>query len=160
MQGEGQEFESPRLHQPAPGSSQRRNRSCARPHSPITEDSGWTPGRPNLPRRCCRRLRGRSSSRLRVSPTVVLLIRDLHKELTDQRTAGNRRSGNGPVARLGGQHLDNWNCCSAVNRSSISPSQDKDTIPIDPVRDWPPGQMLEGVKLQRARGGCLGAKSR
>ena len=32
--------------------------------------------------------------------------------------------------------------------------------PIDPVRDWPPGQMLEGVKLQRARGGCLGAKSR
>ena len=71
-----------------------------------------------------------------------------------------RQSGNGPVARLGGQHLDNWNCCSAVNRSSISPSQDKDTIPIDPVRDWPPGQMLEGVKLQRARGGCLGAKSR
>jgi hypothetical protein len=36
----------------------------------------------------------------------------------------------------------------------------KDTIPIDPIRDWPPGQMLEGVKLQRARGGCLGAKSR
>ena len=36
----------------------------------------------------------------------------------------------------------------------------KDTIPIDPVRAWPPGQMLEGVKLQRARGGCLGAKSR
>ena len=36
----------------------------------------------------------------------------------------------------------------------------KDLIPIDPVRDWPPGQMLEGVKLQRARGGCLGAKSR
>ena len=36
----------------------------------------------------------------------------------------------------------------------------KDTIPIDPVRDWPPGQVLEGVKLQRARGGCLGAKSR
>src|SRR4249920_2468294 len=34
---------------------------------------------------------------------------------------------------------------------------DPDPIPFS---DWPPGQRLEGVKLQRARGGCLGAKSR
>jgi hypothetical protein len=32
--------------------------------------------------------------------------------------------------------------------------------PIDPVPHWPPGQMLAEVKLHRARGGCLGAKSR
>jgi hypothetical protein len=36
----------------------------------------------------------------------------------------------------------------------------KEISRFDPVRSWPPGQMLEGVKLQRARGGCLGAKSR
>src|SRR3954470_4674382 len=43
-------------------------------------------------------------------------------ELTDQRTAGSsaRQRTDRPPR---GQHLDNWNCCSAVNRSSISPSQ-------------------------------------
>ena len=30
----------------------------------------------------------------------------------------------------------------------------------DPVPHWPLGQMLAEVKLHRARGGCLGAKSR
>ena len=135
-----------------------RIRSCARPHSPITEDSGWTPGRPNLQGAVSRRLRGRSSSRLRMSPSVDLLIRDL--QAWSSPTSGPLDRRPRPVARRAGSTLTTGMSCSAVNRSSISPSQDKDTIPMDPVRDWPPGQMLEGVKLQRARGGCLGAKSR
>ena len=84
------------------------------------------------------------------------------EELTDQRIAGRSGTGlagSGDVARVIGPHLYNW-IRSAVNRIFDFAELVKDTIPIDPVRAWPPGQMLEGVKLQRARGGCLGAKSR
>ena len=158
MQGEGQEFESPRLHHLLVNQRSGGSDPAQGSTSPITEDSGWTPGRPK-PQGAVLRTAPRQVLEPSLCPPLVPLIRDLRPELTDQRTAGSparQRTGRPPR----GQHLDNWNCCSAVNRSSISPSQDKDTIPIDPVRDWPPGQMLEGVKLQRARGGCLGAKSR
>ena len=71
-----------------------------------------TPGGPRddrTPKALCRRLRGRSSSRLRVSPTVAPLIRDLRPELTDQRTAGTAGSATNRTPASSGQHLDNWN---------------------------------------------------
>jgi hypothetical protein len=58
------------------------------------------------------------------------------------------------------RHLNNWILLFGSKSIFDFAELIKDTIPIDPIRDWPPGQMLEGVKLQRARGGCLGAKSR
>ena len=123
MQGEGQEFESPRLHQlqavgnHSGGSDPARGRT-----NPITEDTGWTPGRPRPRVLFQGRLRGRSSSRLRVSTTIVHLIADLRSGAhrpADRWKPDRQRTGD---ARLGGQHLENWKSCSAVNRSSISPS--------------------------------------
>jgi hypothetical protein len=99
-----------------------------------------------------------------VSATTEPLIRDLPRwELTDQRIAGrtgsgaSRPRGRSPSNRAAPLQLD-----MLFGSKSIFDFAEliKDTIPIDPVRTWPPGQMLEGVKLQRARGGCLGAKSR
>jgi hypothetical protein len=123
LQGEGQEFESPRLHQLRAVGNQSGGSDPARGRTnPITEDTGWTPGRPRPTGAVPGRLRGRSSSRLRVSTAIVHLIADLRTELIDQRTAGDR-TGNGPGCPPRGQHLENWKSCSAVNRSSISPSQ-------------------------------------
>jgi hypothetical protein len=97
-----------------------------------------------------------------VSLDIEPLIRDLQRRSSPTSGSLDNRAGQtgfGDVARAIGPHLNNW-ICSAVNRIFDFAELVKDTIPIDPVRAWPPGQMLEGVKLQRARGGCLGAKSR
>ncbi len=64
-----------------------------------------------------------------------------------------------PGARSGGSahyQLDMW-----FGRSIFDFAEsDQGSSRSDPTRAWPPGQVLEGVKLNRARGGCLGAKSR
>jgi hypothetical protein len=62
---------------------------------------------------------------------------------------------------LVGPHLTNWICEIGRKRSHLifDFAVLSRNIPI-PERRWPPGQRLEGVKLHRARGGCLGAKSR
>jgi hypothetical protein len=82
-------------------------------------------------------------------------------ELTDQRIAGHPAKAAGPVARAIGPHLNNWICLfgskSIFDFAELIQGYDPDRSHL---RTWPPGQMLEGVKLQRARGGCLGAKSR
>jgi hypothetical protein len=94
-----------------------------------------------------------------VSSPIDLLIRDLRSELTDQRTAGRsvRQRTDCPLRRAAPLQLEElFGSKSIFDFAELV----KDTIPIDPDRDWPPGQMLGGVKLQRARGGCLGAKSR
>jgi hypothetical protein len=109
LQGEGQEFESPRLHQ------QLRNGIDSGGSDPArgsTHRELKTPGGPRddrAPKALCRRLRGRSSSRLRVSPSVVPLIRDLRGS---SPTSGPleppaRQRNRTPASR--GQHLDNWN---------------------------------------------------
>jgi hypothetical protein len=80
-----------------------------------------------------RRLRGRSSSRLRVSTAIDLLIRDLLAELTDQRTAGSpdRRRTGCPPRRAAPLQLD-----MLFGSKSIFDFAElvKDTIPIDPAR--------------------------
>ena len=159
MQGGGQEFESPRLHHLL--GTRAEVLTCARPH---TTAELKRPGGPRDDRTAGavqRRLRGWSSSRLRVSATIEPLIRDLPRS---SPTSGsleirNRRKparGRSPSNRAAPLQLDMFGSKSIFDFAELV----KDTIPIDPVRTWPPGQMLEGVKLQRARGGCLGAKSR
>ena len=97
-----------------------------------------------------------------MSATIEPLIRDLHRELTDQRIAGQPAGGNVDRGRSPSDRAAPLQLDMLFGSKSIFDFAEliKDTIPIDPVRAWPPGQMLEGVKLQRARGGCLGAKSR
>jgi hypothetical protein len=140
LQGEGQEFESPRLHHlrpPRSGGSDPAQGCIAQ----IVEYSGWTPGRPTTKALFHGRLRGKVLRAVFVCPSQIApLIRDLPTELTDQRIAGSparQRDGRPPRA---GSTLTTGYVCSAVNRSSISPSQFKDTIPIDPV--LAPGRLV------------------
>lgn len=116
MQGEGQEFESPRLHhlglvRTLPGSVD--------PLFRVLPMGGHRP-----------------ADRWRASSNRVLEV------LTD------RTLPTGYVNRLEREVF-----CLRFRRVV------KETIPI-PNSRWPLGQRLEGVKLHRARGGCLGAKSR
>jgi hypothetical protein len=122
LQGGGQEFESPRLHQlrepisggsdPAPGQ-----------HSSITEDSGLTPGTTETTKALfIRRLRGKVlEPSSRVHHRRSLDPWPPRPEFTDQRTAGSP-PGNGRSSPRRAAPLQ-LECCSAVNRSSISPSQ-------------------------------------
>jgi hypothetical protein len=94
-----------------------------------------------------------------VSTAIDLLIRELQ---ASSPTSGplDHRAGNGsdcPLRQAAPLQLEElFGSKSIFDFAELV----KDTIPIDPASDWPPGQMLGGVKLQRARGGCLGAKSR
>ena len=85
MQGEGQEFESPRLHH-LPGV--RRNRTD--------------------------RVHPRNDPNHRDKTRNELLIRDLpvRAEVTDQRIAGRRSGASRPVrgSRKSEPHLNNWIC--------------------------------------------------
>ena len=71
-------------------------------------------------------------------------------ELTDQRIAGKPAARPGPSPERSGRTLTTGYVCSAVNRSSISPSQFKDTIPIDPV--LAPGHLVRCWKGSSYKG--------
>ena len=110
MQGEGQEFESPRLHHPPPTPTRR-----SRDHPRTTKTSG-----PHV--------RAIIEPLIRVLPTL--------RQATDQRTAGRRRDlrvepSGGPTSV--GPHLNNWIVFGRNEESSISPSSQGN----DPDRSRP-----------------------
>ena len=108
MQGEGQEFESPRLHQPL------RRVPCKSKSSGPPETNPDTPGP-------------------RCGPPIEPLIRVLpRRQATDQRIAG-RRAMSSRVGGLSGPHLYNWIVFGRNEESSISPSSQGN----DPDRSHP-----------------------
>ena len=120
MQGEGQEFESPRLHHHL---GRRRRRQ--------PKSSGTIPEPPH------------PSIRPGLVPTFEPLIRVL--PIGRPRTSGSLGGGSTPVgpteARFGGPHLNNWIGIGRLNESSISPSQlerEPDPVPATGrlVRGW------------------------
>jgi hypothetical protein len=156
LQGEGQEFESPRLHH----SGELSGGTGSARGSTNTElnSSGQTPRRPRVNQAIPTTVRGlvlEPSSRVRTQPFEPL-IRVLHARPPTSGTLG--PSGSPAREALRGRTLPTGYVFGSKSRSSISPSFVKEHP--DPNCDWPPGQVLEGVKLLRARGGCLGAKSR
>ena len=83
-------------------------------------------------------------------------------EVTDQRTAGSGATGGS--AEAPSQRIAPFQVNDMIGRSSFKSSiyavDDKVMYP-DPSPTQPPlGELLREVKLHRARGGCLGAKSR
>jgi hypothetical protein len=113
LQGEGQEFESPRLHHLPPTTTRR-----SRDHPRTTKTSGP-------------RVRAIIEPLIRVLPTL--------RQATDQRTAGRRRDlrvepSGGPTSV--GPHLNNWIVFGRNEESSISPSsQGNDPDRSQPVTD-------------------------
>ena len=113
MQGEGQEFESPRLH--------HHSSTCAGSNS---KRSGPIPETPQDP-----------SPRDHV-PTNEPLIRVLPSSEGRPRTSGSLGDGSASVGHVGrfalrGEpHLNNWICFGRLNESSISPSSQYEMIPI------------------------------
>jgi hypothetical protein len=110
LQGEGQEFESPRLHHPPPTTTRR-----SRDHPRTTKTSGPP-------------VRALIEPLIRVLPTL--------RQATDQRTAGRRRDlrvepSGGPTSV--GPHLNNWIVFGRNEESSISPSSQGN----DPDRSHP-----------------------
>ena len=126
MQGEGQEFESPRLHQPPPMQH---------------EDLGTNP-------------RTRKTSGPLVPAIIEPLIRVLPtlRQATDQRTAGRRRDlrvepSGGPTSV--GPHLNNWIVFGRNEESSISPSsQGNDPDRSQPVTD----HLVRGWRVSSYKG--------
>jgi hypothetical protein len=123
LQGEGQEFESPRLHQlEYRDSDQHDHRSCC--------------GHP------------------------LVSGPEKHLETTDQRIAGPGAGERSRVAArrctLPSEHVDR-KIESLYQIFDFCRNQGD-----DPDTSWhlPMGELLRGVKLHRARGGCLGTKSR
>jgi hypothetical protein len=110
LQGEGQEFESPRLHHPLREChSNRRSRAHPRPS-------------PDTPGPHC-------------GPPIEPLIRVLpRRQATDQRIAGRRvRCPHRAVGGPSGSHLYNWIVFGRNEESSISPSSQGN----DPDRSRP-----------------------
>ena len=129
MQGGGQEFESPRLHHLL--GTRAEVLTCARPH---TTAELKRPGGPRDDRTAGavqRRLRGWSSSRLRVSATIEPLIRDLPRS---SPTSGsleirNRRKparGRSPSNRAAPLQLDMFGSKSIFDFAELSQGYDPD----------------------------------
>ena len=78
-------------------------------------------------------------------------------EVTDQRIAG--AGGSRRAAREGRRTFQTEDVIGKLKDLQFLPLNDKVMIPDVP---WhlPLGELLREVKLHRARGGCLGAKSR
>ena len=121
MQGEGQEFESPRLHHHL---GRRRRHDTTEQSGPIPE-----PPHPSTSPGPC--------------PEIEPLIRVL--PIGRPRTSGSLGGGSTPVAPteacFGGPHLNNWIGIGRLNESSISPSQEErepDPVPATDrlVRGW------------------------
>ena len=137
MQGEGQEFESPRLHH-------------------ISAGHGDGPAEPAT----TLNIRHRSPVACR-KPEIISSLASRRLETTDQRIAG----VSGVSLRL--VHATRnapFQVKMTIGRSSLFLNFDfcrmnKVMIPIH-LKHPPSGELLKGVKLHRARGGCLGAKSR
>ena len=108
MQGEGQEFESPRLHHRrlVPARRAKSNRS------------GPIPDVQHSPR-----------DHARIEPLIRALP---ERQATDQRIAGGGPISIDPArgASSGGPHLNNWKSFGRLNESSISPSSQYRKIPI------------------------------
>ena len=107
MQGEGQEFESPRLHH------------CL--SAIAIEEIGSHP-------RTTTRHVGTVS---RIEPLIHVL--PIARQAMDQRIAGRRTGFGRPVGRhapRSAPHLNNWICFGRLNESSISPSSQYEMIPI------------------------------
>jgi hypothetical protein len=153
LQGEGQEFESPRLHHHRPTADHKMNSSGPIPETPSPVRTG-----PRVPHRAPDPCPSHSW------------------QATDQRIAG-RRNDFGRARRetcsSSASHLNNWICFGRLNESSISPSSQDEMIPIrsqsatarlvrgwralatngtgwipwrqDPMTDVPGCEMLRGV---------------
>ena len=112
MQGEGQEFESPRLHhRPSPGATR------------TSEEIGSHP-----------RVNTQSIIRDHV-PNTEPLIRVLPPLRGRPPTSGSLDDGTASVvpardASSDASHLNNWICFGRLNESSISPSSRYEMIPI------------------------------
>jgi hypothetical protein len=162
LQGEGQEFESPRLHHlPRTAANARHDKSNT---SGQPETTGSIPRRTTVRRQVLRTVYACQD------PTDPL-IRALDGEPTDQRIAGTPGSQAPGRRTASAVHLNNWiddgsredrgrSTARSRARGSRFRREIKENPDHDPVPHWPPGQMLAEVKLHRARGGCLGAKSR
>ena len=110
MQGEGQEFESPRLHHHRPTADRKLNSSGPIPEIPSPVRTGLrVPHRAPDP---CPSRRGRP--------------------LTSGSLGGGMTSVVSVVRRtlLSASHLNNWICFGRLNESSISPSSQYEMIPI------------------------------
>ena len=110
MQGEGQEFESPRLHHHRPTADRKLNSSGPIPETPSPVRAGC-----RVPHRAPDPCPSHSW------------------QATDQRIAG-RRNDLGRARRekrsSSASHLNNWICFGRLNESSISPSSQYEMIPI------------------------------
>lgn len=175
MQGEGREFESPRLHQDrerasVPGRRSKFERGRSPDPTEEHNDSQWKrPGsRPGADPRVPDRT-STTARRLVLEPS--LRVRELSPDRCAQPDASPPTSGelgrapampgagSVPVSRH--STLPNWIVVTG-NRSELRFRRgSKETHPaaVDPCLASP-GQLREAVKLLRARGGCLGAKSR
>jgi hypothetical protein len=111
LQGEGQEFESPRLH-----------------HPPVQSKTSGPPEKPS-------ETQGSAAPDLPIAPLIHVL--PFPRQAIDQRNAGRR----GPQGRrrethLGESHLNNWIVFGRNEESSISPSsQGNDPDRSQPVTD-------------------------
>ena len=111
MQGEGQEFESPRLHH---HSSLRRRQAIRRDRvpspSPSPPHQPGTPSRDRAPDPCPPLEAGHGPA--------------------DRWATERLRSFRSRGALSGASHLNNWNDFGRLNESSISPSSQYEMIPI------------------------------
>ena len=161
MQGEGQEFESPRLHHFSAGKSKPGEPTA--PNAVRTGEYRVDPGSDSQGSRLSRLTARELSSRRCVSrgwsPDQWSRAPQPF-EVTDQRIAGGPGNWAGPVkgARtltsedvIGNQVFFELRFLPKITTRS--------KIPILAL-NLPMGELLSEVKLHRARGGCLGAKSR
>ena len=152
-----------------PGSAQAGGiDTCARQHQTRTEEPGSNPG-------TTLGSHALSIDGSQAGPRAVVVCQDHIEPLIRVLSRRPPTSGSlGPPPEAGrkarqGRTFTTGYVFRQKLRSSISPSWPVPPVSAEgagsqgssrPRRDWPPGQVLEGVKLLRARGGCLGAKSR
>ena len=145
MQGEGQEFESPRLHHSPERDRPQRNETCTGSHPTRTEEPRVKPETTLESARCRGSIRLDGGPDESLGPSFpclrrkrirsALLIRGLRRRTPTSRSAGGapdlgrafRRSPRRP-------HLTNWICVvRQIEETSISPSCSR-CIPDPPCR--------------------------
>ena len=147
MQGEGQEFESPRLHHPSPGSLIGRPSTCTRQHpNRIEETRVKTRDDPRVPGAVVDD-GSKAGPRAvvpchRVNPDPLIRALPARSPTSGSLERRTAQAVGGSSVATDGAHLNNWIRVSAVNRD-LRFRRVSRRIPR-PRSDRPLGQMLEG----------------